>query len=106
MTSEFPAQRASNVEDVSIWWRRHEIMSYYGYYLYCKSNQKVYWPIKFLVVWGNFTIGTFATRHTAGSGKLPMNVNRLYLKDFNMHDAIQIIRYVADWSLTALNKDS
>ena len=23
-TGEFPAQRASNAENVSIWWRRHE----------------------------------------------------------------------------------
>ena len=34
ITGEFPAQRASNVENVSIWWSRHDIypmmMSYYG----------------------------------------------------------------------------
>ena len=25
MTSEFPAQKASNAENVSIWWRHHDI---------------------------------------------------------------------------------
>ena len=25
-TGEFPAQRASNAENVSIWWRHHEIL--------------------------------------------------------------------------------
>ena len=26
LTGEFPTQRASNAENVSIWWRHHEIM--------------------------------------------------------------------------------
>ena len=27
-TGEFPAQMASNAENVSIWWRHHELFSY------------------------------------------------------------------------------
>ena len=26
VTEEFPAQRASNAENVSIWWRHHELL--------------------------------------------------------------------------------
>ena len=29
-TGEFPAQMASNVENVSIWWRHHELFSIYA----------------------------------------------------------------------------
>ena len=29
VTGEFPAQRASNAENVSIWWRHHDICSTY-----------------------------------------------------------------------------
>ena len=30
VTGEFPAQRASNAETVSIWWRHHEFMGFMG----------------------------------------------------------------------------
>ena len=35
VTGEFPAQRASNAENVSIWWRHHEITlhNWYDHYL-------------------------------------------------------------------------
>ena len=37
-TGEFPAQKASNAENVSIWWRHHE-MSYRGYMnAHCQRN--------------------------------------------------------------------
>ena len=34
VTSEFPAQRASNVENVSIWWRHHV---FHRHYLFCQQ---------------------------------------------------------------------
>ena len=30
VTGEFPAQMASNTENVSIWWRHHAIAGYFG----------------------------------------------------------------------------
>ena len=30
VTGEFPAQRASNVENISIWWRHHDIGPHYN----------------------------------------------------------------------------
>ena len=32
VTGEFPAQRASNAENVSIWWRHHEIIKHTGFH--------------------------------------------------------------------------
>ena len=39
VTGEFPAQMASNAENVSIWWRHHEIKAY----LACKPTISWYW---------------------------------------------------------------
>ena len=33
VTGEFPSQKASNAEKVSIWWRHHEIIRWYLYYI-------------------------------------------------------------------------
>ena len=33
-TGEFPAQRASNAENVSIWWRHHELLKALKAYAY------------------------------------------------------------------------
>ena len=41
MTGEFPAQRSSNAENVSIWWRHHELserLSYKGFANVIKSQ--------------------------------------------------------------------
>ena len=50
VTGEFPAQRASNVENASIWWHHHEIWcvftahedartwKYFLYYWFCEGN--------------------------------------------------------------------
>ena len=34
-TDEFPAQMASNAENVSIWWRHHEQLCVQIYWMYC-----------------------------------------------------------------------
>ena len=61
LTGEFPAQRASNVENVSIWWRHHDYLCFvvlccngifyqyplglfYGYWSYlCLTTIHLYW---------------------------------------------------------------
>ena len=39
VTGEFPAQRASNVENVSIWWRHHVITYLIGYWILTKLQE-------------------------------------------------------------------
>ena len=41
VTSEFPAQRASNAENVSIWWRHHEMIFFPSWFFH--SMTKHYW---------------------------------------------------------------
>ena len=44
-TGEFPAQMASNAENVSIWWRHHEMIKFQSWHklVFCKkTSQKVY----------------------------------------------------------------
>ena len=40
VTGEFPAQNASNAENVSIWWRHHELMHWYN----MTGNKKLMLP--------------------------------------------------------------
>ena len=44
VTDEFPAQMASNAENVSIWWRHHDV-SYENY----PKNITVFWKIKYFL---------------------------------------------------------
>ena len=37
-TGEFPAQRAGNAENVSIWWRHHDILSLFWKFRHCKLS--------------------------------------------------------------------
>ena len=45
-TGEFPAQMASNAENVSIWWRHHIYITLYLYYSYIPQLQRRF-------VWSN-----------------------------------------------------
>ena len=49
MTSEFPAQRASNAEDVSIWWRHHD-MSILFKYIIQFSFMSTAWIFHFITI--------------------------------------------------------
>ena len=40
VTDEFPAQRASNVENVSIWWRHHEFINVISISMITQSTRK------------------------------------------------------------------
>ena len=40
VTGEFPAQKVSNTEDVSIWWRHH-----------VKSTRKLYTSFRYAIIW-------------------------------------------------------
>ena len=53
VTSEFPAQRASNAENVSILWRHHERKCGHNiWWLYLVSHiWKIYWQISFSIFW-------------------------------------------------------
>ena len=46
-TGEFPAQKASNVENVSIWWGHYvdAIMCIYIYFIMCHADSHVYTEI-------------------------------------------------------------
>ena len=41
VTGEFPAQRSSNAENVSIWWRHHEILICFIFY---HDFDEIFWP--------------------------------------------------------------
>ena len=46
VTSEFPTQRASNVENVSIWWCHHILTSFIGTKSHCDITiPLIYWPL-------------------------------------------------------------
>ena len=42
VTGEFPAQRASNADNVSIWWRHHEWLEVFQGVLFASCYQVVY----------------------------------------------------------------
>ena len=46
MTSEFPAQRASNAENFSIWWRHHATVVYFDELVHIGSDNSL------SLVWG------------------------------------------------------
>ena len=59
VTVEFPAQRASSAENVSIWWRHHECRAFMFHFVASLSNinQAMNWRVKFhddVIKWKRF----------------------------------------------------
>ena len=49
-TGEFPAQRASNMENVSIWWRHHDTTNFFLHMPIIFTDDHFYWLIWFNLV--------------------------------------------------------
>ena len=60
VTGEFPAQRASNAEDVSIWWRHHVTIPFSAV-KFCRSHMSPMWS-QLLSGWSAI-IAQFRSRH-------------------------------------------
>ena len=67
LTGEFPSQRASNAENVSIWWRHHEyLLSPTQYILSAQSLQEILKYVPWVGVYISLTSQKFPTLQRRG----------------------------------------
>ena len=59
VTGEFPAQMASNAEDVAIWWRHH--VTGFAYQTRCKPSSSSHWPA--LLVMSQYELTLLRSRY-------------------------------------------
>ena len=53
LTGEFPAQKASNAENVSIWWRHHELKLVNSISLLILWSWRTWWNVSYILITDN-----------------------------------------------------